>query len=154
MFRLRDIGNDELPWPLLLDADPYRPHIAKYAWRATWLGLYEFERPAAVAALLRQDPATIELMNIAVEPARRRHGVGTRLLRAAIARARAMGATRMVLGTGNSTLDALAFYQKEGFRIEAVDRDYFVREYPEPIFENGIACRDMLRLGMALEPAA
>jgi hypothetical protein len=63
-----------------------------------------------------------------------------------------MGTTKVVVGTGNSSLDALAFYQKLGFRMEAIDRDHFVRTYPLPIVENGIFCRDMVRLGLSMEP--
>ena len=29
-------------------------------------------------------------------------------------------------------------------------KQYFVRHYPEPIYENGIECRDMVRLRMEL----
>lgn len=121
--------------------------------RAVWLGLHEQEHVLAVAALVQLDPGTVELMNIAVEPTRRRQGLGRRMVRISIERARAMGARKLVVGTGNSSLDELAFYQKVGFRMESIDRDHFVREYPEPIAENGIVCRDMVRLGLLIEEA-
>lgn len=57
-----------------------------------------------------------------------------------------MGFETVEIGTGNSSIDQLAFYQKCGFRIAAIDPDFFIRHYPEPIFENGIQCRDMIRL--------
>lgn len=37
-------------------------------------------------------------------------------------------------------------YQQEGFDLKVLDRDYFVRNYPEPIWENGIQCRHRLIL--------
>ena len=36
--------------------------------------------------------------------------------------------------------------QKCGFRITGIDIDFFIRCYQEEIFENGIQCRDMIRL--------
>ncbi|MNW16937.1 putative N-acetyltransferase YvbK [compost metagenome] len=42
----------------------------------------------------------------------------------------------------------LYLYQKCGFRIVGVDVDFFVRHYEEAIEENGIPCRDMIRLAM------
>ena len=40
--------------------------------------------------------------------------------------------------------------QRCGFSIESIEKDYFVRHYPEPIYENEIECRDMVRLRMEL----
>ena len=37
-----------------------------------------------------------------------------------------------------------------GFRICAVESDYFSLNYPESIVENGIPCRDRLRLSLVL----
>ena len=152
---VRVIQPADLPWALLLEADPHRPHVETYLHRSTWLGLYEREALRAVAALLPRDQQTIELMNIAVSPLRRRQGVGMHFMRRLLQQARRMGARTMLVGTGNSSLAELAFYQRVGFRLDAIDRDHFVREYPQPIVENGIVCRDMVRLAMPLEgPAA
>jgi ribosomal protein S18 acetylase RimI-like enzyme len=54
------------------------------------------------------------------------------------------------VGTGNSSIGQLALYQKCGFRITGIDYNYFIRHYDEPIFENGIPCRDMIRLAIDL----
>jgi hypothetical protein len=44
------------------------------------------------------------------------------------------------------SINQLALYQNMGFRIAGVDVDFFTRNYPEAIVENGIVCRDMIRL--------
>jgi hypothetical protein len=44
----------------------------------------------------------------------------------------------------------LTFYQRAGFRVVAVEPDYFLQHYPEPLFENGLQHRDRLRLALAL----
>ena len=56
------------------------------------------------------------------------------------------GYKKIEIGTGNSSLGQLALYQKCGFRITGIDIDFFIRCYQEEIFENGIQCRDMIRL--------
>ena len=45
----------------------------------------------------------------------------------------------------------MMLYQQEGFDLVAVDRDYFVRNYAEPIWENGIRCRHRLILEKRLK---
>lgn len=40
----------------------------------------------------------------------------------------------------------LYLYQKCGFRMTSIDRDFFVRHYAEPIIENGLVLKDMVRL--------
>ncbi len=68
----------------------------------------------------------------------------------AIEVAKSKGYRTIEVGTANSSIGQLAFYQKCGFRITGVDKDFFVRHYPEEIFENGIQCRDMVRLSQNL----
>lgn len=34
--------------------------------------------------------------------------------------------------------------------MKTIDRDFFTRHYEEPIFENGLECRDMVRLDYRL----
>ena len=45
----------------------------------------------------------------------------------------------------------LAWYQREGFRVFAIERDFFLENYPEPIYEQGIQLKDMLRLVVECE---
>jgi hypothetical protein len=53
---------------------------------------------------------------------------------------------RAILGTGNSGIGQLAFYQKAGFRLWRIERDFFSAErgYPDGIEENGIPLRDVV----------
>lgn len=68
----------------------------------------------------------------------------------AIQVAKSKGYKTIEVGTGNSSVGQLALYQKCGFRIIGVDMDFFIKHYPELIFENGIQCRDMIRLSQDL----
>ena len=68
----------------------------------------------------------------------------------AIEVAKSKGFKTIEVGTGNSSIEQLALYQKCGFRITGVDLDFFIRHYSEEIYENGIQCRDMIRLSKDL----
>jgi ribosomal protein S18 acetylase RimI-like enzyme len=143
---------EEMPWDLLLDADPSRARVERYLsdelTRIAKLG----DEVVGVYALERHGPVTFELMNIAVRETYQGHGLGRRLLGHAIGLAESKGARVIDVGTGNSSLDALAFYQRAGFRIVGVIPDFFVDNYPEAIVENGIRCVDMVRLRLTLTP--
>lgn len=95
------------------------------------------------------DGDSCELKIIAVGARWQGRGLGKRLVESAIDHAAQRGARSMLVGTGNSSISQIAFYQKCGFRMSHVKRDHFA-DYPEPIFENGIRCRDMLYLRQSL----
>lgn len=137
------------PRSLLLEADPsetmidtYLPGSACYVAEAsnTVVGVYVMQRITST---------TQEIRNIAVRPDLRGQGIGQQLLRHAIATARHQGATNLEVGTGSFGYP-LTFYQKAGFRIVAIETDYFVDHYDDPIFEQGLQHRDRLRLRQSL----
>jgi ribosomal protein S18 acetylase RimI-like enzyme len=103
-----------------------------------------------VYVLLPTRPETIELINVAVGVGQHGKGIGKRLVMNAIGRTKKKGYTTMEIGTGNSSIGQLALYQKCGFRISSIDKDFFTRNYAEQIFENGIQCKDMIRLSQDL----
>jgi len=143
---------NDVPWDLLLEADPSRERVTAYL-DLEWTRVARDETSAlGVYVLARRDAHRFELMNIAVREDCRGIGLGRRLLGHAIGLAEAKGGRLVEVGTGNSSFDALEFYQRAGFRIVGVIRDHFVDNYPEPIFEDGIQCRDMIRLELVLTP--
>ena len=58
----------------------------------------------------------MEIMNIAVVE-HLQEGIGKKLLSHAIETAKGYGMSKLEVGTGNSSVSQLAFYQKCGFRI-------------------------------------
>ncbi|HSM83599.1 MAG TPA: GNAT family N-acetyltransferase [Nodosilinea sp.] len=149
-MQVKDLTPAEWPWPLLLDADPSRELIETYIHQSTVLGLVEGDAAIAVVVVLKREPQVAEVMNLAVAPDYQGKKLGKLLLAAAFERLRQQGIKRLIVGTGNAGIVQLAFYQKMGFRFESIDRDYFVRTYPEPIYENGIWCRDRILLSLDL----
>jgi GNAT superfamily N-acetyltransferase len=67
-------------------------------------------------ALIAIGPGEYELAKMAVTPAERRHGIGRRLMAAAIALAERIGATRLYLETNHTLTGAIALYESMGFR--------------------------------------
>lgn len=62
----------------------------------------------------------VDLLRLGVSPGHRRRGLATALLAAAVARARADGADRLLLEVGARNYAALAFYAREG--LVEIDR--------------------------------
>ena len=89
----------------------------------------------------RGDPC--EIMELAVAPDRQGQGIGRAIVAWLIAEARQRGRSAVLVGTANSSIGNIAFYQKIGFRMDHVRKDYF-RYYHAPHYENGIQIRDML----------
>ena len=140
----------QAPWPLLLLADPCRAQIERYLPQSRVLALRDGESVRGVLTLTARSWGVVEITNLAVEEEWQGRGLARRLLTAAIDAARAIGALRLDIATGNSSLTQLGLYQRMGFRIASVEHDYFSLNYPEPMIENGIRCRDRLRLDMVL----
>ncbi|OXM84493.1 GNAT family N-acetyltransferase [Paenibacillus rigui] len=142
--------NETAPMDLLLSADPSQALVEQYLKRGQcYIGEYD-STLVAVYVLLPTRPDTVELVNIAVSEGHQGKGLGKQLVQHAIAEGRRQGYKTMEIGTGNSSVAQLALYQKCGFRMVGIDKDFFVRHYDEPIVENGIPCLDMVRLAQDL----
>ena len=142
--------HEAIPYELLYEADSSREAVADYIARGSCYIARIEDRTVGVSVLLRTRPFTMELVNLCVAEPYRRQGIATRLIAHAAERARAAECRILEVGTGNAGIGQLALYQRCGFSIASIEKDYFVRYYPEPIYENGIECRDMVRLRMEL----
>lgn len=141
---------EQPPMELLTAADPSPQKIEGYLQRGDCYVAVSSGEVAGVYVLIPTRPDTVELVNVAVAEEHQGKGLGKRLVTEAVSAAREAGCTTIELGTGNSSINQLALYQKCGFRITGVDIDYFTRHYAEPIVENGMLCRDMIRLSQDL----
>lgn len=139
-----------LPQDLLRLADPSEPMISRYIDRGMGFGARSGADVVGVAVLMETRPQTVELVNLAVSASRQRQGIGRALVVYVLEWARHHGYQTMEVGTGNSSMGPLALYQRCGFRIVGVDPDFFPRHYPARLEENGIWCRDLIRLASGL----
>ncbi len=143
-------GYEPYPWDLLTLADPSGPLIKEYLRSGSVFVAELGAKVIGVYVLRGLSPRRGELVNIAVDPDAQGRGIGTRLVEHCLQTARERGWETLEVGTGNSSAGPMALYQKCGFRITSIDRGFFLRHYPEPIFEDGIPCVDMVRLSRDL----
>ena len=142
--------HEEIPYELLYLADPSKEAVTDYIRRGKLYSAYIDNKVVGAYAILMTRPLTLEIMNIAVEESHQRKGIGKVLINHAINTSKDLNAKVLEIGTGNSSIYQLAFYQKCGFRITGIDKDFFKKHYKETIIENGIECIDMIRLSMDL----
>lgn len=143
-------GKEDIPLDLLLLADPSEEAINYYLEKGYCYVAYSGIDLVGVYVLLPTRPFTIELINIAITEDYQGKGYGKQMLQHAIDISRGSGYKTLEVGTGNSSINQLAFYQKSGFVITSIDFDFFKRNYKDSIIENGIECRHMIRLSMLL----
>ncbi|WP_025028961.1 GNAT family N-acetyltransferase [Caldalkalibacillus mannanilyticus] len=141
---------DDVPMELLLLADPSIANIQKYINNSLIFVATSEEDTVGVIIVLSHNESTMEIMNVAVNEEYQGKGIGKILIQAAIEFCRSINVRRVEIGTGNSSIMQLGFYQKCGFRIYEIWEDHFINNYDEEIYENGIQCRDMIRLKIEL----
>jgi len=74
------------------------------------------EKVIGTVAIIKIDDVTYELSKMGVEESFRGNGVGKQLCAAAISKARAMGASRLILYTHSSLKNAIRIYERMGFK--------------------------------------
>ncbi len=139
------------PMALLLLADPSEEAIAAYLAVSDLFVAKIDGEIAGIIVLQHLDSERFEIMNLAVAENYQRQGIGRKLIAAALDHAKNAGAKAVKIATGNSSIHQLKLYQSCGFMIDQVIADYFVDHYPEPIYEDGIQCKDRVELLYQLE---
>lgn len=143
------LKSEEFPYDLLLSADPNKDLVDKYLKVGEcFVARNESDEIVGEYVLLNNPDRIFEIINVAVDPKYQGQGFGKTLILDAISRAKDRCAQKIEIGTGNSSFTQLALYQKCGFRIVGVYKDFFIKNYPEPIFENGIQCVDKIMLSI------
>jgi ribosomal protein S18 acetylase RimI-like enzyme len=139
-------GGREMWIPLLQLAD--EPELLRrYVYDGVLYGVVDepTDRPVGAVLVIDIDDQTAELRAVAVDEDDQGRGVGTWLVTEVCDRLRGSG-KRIVVGTASSGVRQLAFYQRLGFRLTHVERDFFTveRGYPLGLEENGIPTRDIV----------
>jgi GNAT superfamily N-acetyltransferase len=134
----------EAAYPLLLLAEPSESALR---WSLANLSdtVYEVRADGEVigAATMRWKADPPEIVELAVAADRQGKGFGKQIVKWLVGEARLRAKRQVIVGTANSSIGNIIFYQKCGFRMDHVRKDYFWY-YREPILENGIRVRDML----------
>ncbi|MFC7364073.1 MULTISPECIES: GNAT family N-acetyltransferase [Bhargavaea] len=143
-------GPREAYLPLLMLADEGEAAVRKYLHDGRLFAAKSGNEIQGAALYVPIDGVTVELKNIALYEKARGIGTGRALIEVGISRYTEMGFRRMIVGTANSSIGNFAFYQKCGFRMCGIRKDFFL-SYPEPIWENGIQALDMVMFERELD---
>jgi ribosomal protein S18 acetylase RimI-like enzyme len=145
-------GRDELI-PLLLLADDSESQVRSYYQQGELFVLRADDGEVMGMALaIPESNRDVELKAVAVAPELHGRGVGQRMMALVLAELRLAGVRHVTVGTSSSGIGQLAFYQKIGFRLWKIERDFFSDErgYVAGIEENGIPLRDLVWMDQEL----
>ncbi len=134
----------EIPLALLLKADPSEKNIVQYLSSAIAFAAILDKEILACCIILYLDEQQAEIKNISVHTPWQGKGIAQHLLVVCAAHCSKNGLNTLKIATGNSSIKQLYLYQKMGFRICGVVKDYFLKNYEEEIWENGLQCLDQV----------
>ncbi len=134
----------------MLLADPTEQAINKYIFNSDIYILEHDNNIIGIYVLLATSAEEVEIKNIAVATNCQGRGMGKLMLRDAALRAKENGFRAIVAGTGDASMRQLRLYQEEGFHVCGFRKNFFVDNYPEPIYEEGTQLKDMVILKKVL----
>ncbi|MGE8552747.1 MAG: GNAT family N-acetyltransferase [Chryseobacterium jejuense] len=138
--------DSEIPYGLLLLADETTEAIDQYIFKCNIYLLHDGTENIAVMALYKNSDTELEIKNIAVIESYRSKGIGSILMDKAKAIARDNHYETLSVGTSDTGFQQIRFYEKNGFNKTGIRKDFFIENYPSPIYENGLQMRDMIIL--------
>ncbi|NIF07489.1 GNAT family N-acetyltransferase [Chryseobacterium sp. Tr-659] len=144
-FNKTDSGT-AIPYDLLLLADETVDAINQYIFSSDIYLLWNGAENIAVMALYKNTDTELEIKNIAVAEPYRSKGIGSILIDKAKEIARDNHYKTLTVGTSDTGFQQIQFYEKNGFIKKGIRKDFFLKNYPSPIFENGLQMRDMILL--------
>lgn len=135
--------------PLLLIGDEQEAMIRTYLDRSDLFVMEAGEEPWAVCVVSKEGTGLYEVQNIAVTPQRQRRGYGRTLIEFVFAHYPNL--VTLQLGTGDGP-SAAGFYRALGFSEYKREKDYFLRWYDHPIYEEGQLLKDRICFRKAKAP--
>lgn len=132
------------PMDLLLMADPSFNSINSYIKDSRVLVARRKSVIIGLIVFMRRTQEDYEIMNLAVEEKNRGKGIAKRLLKTVDSKMGPLGAKKLIIGTRNSSIEKLGLYQRFGFRISEIQKDYYSAKCKEEIWEHGILCTDRI----------
>lgn len=143
MLKIKKIKKQKKAYrSLLLLADPYEPMVDRYLSDGEMYVLFQDEEPVCEAVVTAAEGTLCELKNLATAPEKQGQGFASYLVRWLLEQYRS-SYTGMLVGTSDSNI---SFYETLGFSYSHTIPNFFPDHYPDPLWDNGALCVDMLYL--------
>lgn len=143
-MEIREIKEDKKIYiELLLLADEEEKMIDKYLDKGQMFVLDD-EGMKAECVVTQEGDNIIEIKNIAAYPKYQKKGYGKKLIEFIETKYK-NDFDIIRVGTGDSKL-TIPFYENCGFKRSYCIKDFFVNNYENPIYEDGIRLKDMVYL--------
>lgn len=143
-YYLKKIEDKKKNLALLLLADPEEEAIDKYINDCEIFEFYHKDILIGQGAIKQVSSTTYEIKNFAIYEKFHNCGYGKILINLLCKKyLENFKNIEILVGTSEQ---GVGFYKKCGFQFSHVIKDFFVTNYKQPIFENGIQCKDMFYL--------
>ncbi|WP_175989122.1 N-acetyltransferase [Bacillus sp. Marseille-Q1617] len=131
--------------PLLLIGDEAEEMVMHYLHEGDIYTIWKEEQRIGIIHVLHSSGNSAEIKNMGLLCTEQGKGFGKEAMKLLEESLSKDGIVTLSVGTANSSIENLAFYQKCGYRINEIKHDFFL-QYPRPIVENGIRALDMIVL--------
>jgi len=135
--------------PLLLLADEQEDMIDRYLDRGDMYVLTDADSVIGECVVTDEGEGVLEIQSLAVAQEHQGKGFGRRLIEFVEETCRGKYSILQV-GTGDSPL-TVPFYEKCGFTVHHVEKNFILEHYDHPIFEDGKQLIDKVYLRKALK---
>lgn len=143
-YYLKKIKDKKKNLDLLLLADPEEEAIDKYIDNCEVFEFYHRDILIGQGAVIELSSTVYEIKNFAIYEKFHNCGYGKILINLLCEKYLENFKNRyIIVGTSEQ---GVGFYKKCGFQFSHIVKDFFITNYKQPIFENGIQCKDMFYL--------
>ena len=143
-YYLKKIKDKKKNLDLLLLADPEEEAIDKYIDNCEVFEFYHRDILIGQGAVMELSSTVYEIKNFAIYEKFHNCGYGKILINLLCEKYLENFKNRyIIVGTSEQ---GVGFYKKCGFQFSHIVKDFFITNYKQPIFENGIQCKDMFYL--------
>lgn len=148
MITIKKITEDKKEYlDLLLLADPEESMVDKYLHDGEMFVLFEGDKSVSEVVIKEIDKDICELKNVATSEEFQGRGYASRLIKYVYNEYRDIY-KEMQVGTADK---GVAFYERIGFKKSHIIKNFFIDNYKEPIYEDGVQCINMIYLSMKLQ---
>lgn len=141
--RINNIKDRNKHKELFLIGDEEEEMLMKYFNQGVMFLIYDKGLKGGII-IVESGENTIEIKNISIYEEFHRKGYGKKLIEHIFSRYKKRY-RRVIVGTGNSPR-TIPFYKALEFKQYFVVKDFFIKNYSEKIFEDGVQLKDMIYL--------